>query len=190
MNTKRITLATLTAFALLALMVGAAFADGTITIQSGVLSASDSDIDFGSVPFSFSETFAIPGTLAGPWSVTDSVGDGLGWHTTLMASDFTDGGSNSFAISTANQRFRVTLPGGSIACVQGDCLIDHVRTGVGGYNYLDPATPINLIDCVPNADPCPVGSWEFTPSFDLDIPGGLPSAAYVSTVTFDVIAGP
>lgn len=191
---KRILTAGFLALALAVGLVGAALADGSITILPGTVTATSSDIDFGSYTYSLSQ-YTAQGSPAAPWTVTDGQGTGVGWRVTMGASDFTDGGPDVITVGVVAQTLSVSVPGASISCLLGPCITDNsLLSGAPGISYVGHAPgSVTIMRCdpgVPGHEGCPDSGWRFTPNFNLVVPAGLHPATYHSVWTVTASSGP
>jgi hypothetical protein len=170
------------ALLLAALALVPALADGSVAITAGTLSVTDADVDFGTVPFSFADQNTAE--VSSTWNVADGRGTTDGWRVMATAGNFVNGG-NTITITNANQRLRVTVPGGTIICTAGACMVA-ATSGVPGYDYLG-ATAVRLV-YMPNGGSA--SSWDFGPAFRLTVPGASLAGVYTSIWTVTALAAP
>lgn len=78
--------------ALLLALVPTVFADGSVTIEGGVLSVVGRSFNFGTVDLDFGNTLdktvSFTNPFAPAWRVADPTGTGAGWHVTIVATNF------------------------------------------------------------------------------------------------------
>lgn len=182
MKVKKI-LAGLILLALVA-VPAAVLADGIITITSGVMTVTTSDVNFGSFSFSLTEFDVLGAFPVSKWWVRDETGDQVAWDGILTVGDFIDGGDT---IPVDGSNLAVTVNIADTVCNEGDCT-DPLPVGVTA-SYLTAGVPLAIIESDPVSTHLP-GGWAFRPYFDLTVPAATLTGVFTSVWTFDAIASP
>ena len=113
------------------------------------------------------------------WQTSDQSPVAAGWHVTLDASDFSDGGPNTIPVVG----FTAQMPNTAISTVNGNT---PPVSQVTSPTALSP-TGINLLAAAVGDG---LGTYNFVPHFQLLVPGATLPGAYSTTVTVTIICGP
>ncbi|MFQ5408080.1 MAG: WxL domain-containing protein, partial [Anaerolineales bacterium] len=113
------------------------------------------------------------------WQASDTSAAAAGWHVTLSANDFSDGGSGFIAVSG----FTVDMANTAISTVSGNTpptsqVASSTGLSSGGVTLLSAAIGNGL------------GTYNFVPHFQLLVPGATTAGDYSTTVTATIISGP
>lgn len=177
MNHKRFTLAFALALVLALGLAGIAYADATVTISGGTLSVTGQSISFTASLTGADQT--VYDNDATNWSAVDPTGTGAGWHVNISATDFSDGGTKTIAVSN----FKVKLDAGNITTVAGNTA---PTSQITSYTALS-GTAQSLLSAAVDAG---MGSYTFVPDFSLDLAAETYAGTYTSTVTVAIVASP
>lgn len=154
-----------------------AMADATVTVSGGTLSVTPQSIDFGTVTLDGTDQ-TVTDQDSTNWSGVDPTGTGAGWHVTIAATDFVDGGNT---IGVAN--FKAKLDDANINVVAGNTA---PTSSIIAYTSLSTTAQTLLSAAVGNG----MGSYNFVPDFTLDVAASTYAGSYTSTVTVAIISGP
>ena len=159
-------------------LAGQAFADATVTISGGTLAVTPQSIGFGTVTLDGTDQTVNDGDVTA-WAAVDPTGTGAGWHVTIAATDFTDGGTNSIAVAN----FKARLLDATVSTVTGNTA---PASSITTYTALSTVAQTLLAATAGNG----MGSYEYIPDFTLDVVAETYAAAYTSTVTVAIVSGP
>jgi hypothetical protein len=188
-NMNRRTLAIIVAIALLALTATAVYAEtATVTITGGSLSVTAADITFSGVTLDGSDQTTTSASGANNWSASDARGTGVGWNLTIVATDFSDGGTRSLDISSADQEFKIQLLDTNVAVTAGNT---EPVSQVAALTAI-PESPAAALKFLSAAVDTGMGSYTLNPNFELEIPAEtyVGTGTYTSTVTITAVSGP
>lgn len=158
--------------------VPAGSVQATVTIGAGNLSnTSGASIPFGSVALTGADA-NLPFAPTTPWRAMDARGTGAGWNITVSATDFT---SALGGIAVAN--FKVQLLAAKIVRIAGNT---SPTSGATTYQPLG-ATPLKLLSAAAGQG---MGTYDYTPDFQLTVPAQTLAGTYQSVVTVSVNTGP
>lgn len=184
MNRKLLTAGLVLALTLA--MSGIALADtsdtgsATANISAGAaLSVADSgsDIAFSTTLDGSDKTLTVEDNDG--WAAIDPTGSGDGWHVNISATDFSDGGSNTIAVSN----FKVKLLDADITVTAGNT---KPTSSMTTYTPLS-TTAAALMSAAADAG---MGSYAFNPDFSLDVAAETYAASYTSTVSIEIVSTP
>lgn len=147
----------------------------TITVTGGNLTNQAQPILFPGVSLNGSDQTVAGSTAA--WRASDARGTGAGWNVTVTSTNFTSSGGS---IPVAN--FKVQLL--SVTTVAGNT---PPATSPGSFTSLSTASPLKLLSAAAGTG---MGSYEYTPEFQLTVPGNAGVGAYTANVTVSVNSGP
>lgn len=175
--------------ALLAITTAAVYAEtATVTITGGSLSVTAADITLSGVTLDGTDQTSTSASGSNSWSATDARGTGAGWNLTIVATDFSDGGTRSIDISSADQEFLIQLLDANVLVTAGNTKpVSQVATltaipeaGGSAYKFLSAAVDTGM------------GSYTLNPNFELEVPAEtyVGTGTYTSTVTITSVSGP
>jgi hypothetical protein len=186
---KRRSLAIIIAIALLALTASVVYAEiATVTITGGTLSVAGNDITFAGVTLDGTDQVTTSASGSNNWSATDARGTGAGWNLTIVATDFSDGGTRTLDISSADQEFMIQLLDTNVGVTAGNTQpVSQVATLTA-----IPESPAAALKFLSAAVDTGMGSYTLNPNFALDIPAEtyVGTGTYTSTVTITAVSGP
>ena len=142
-----------------------AFADATVTISGGALSVTAQSIGFGTVTLNGSDQTVFDGD-ATLWQAKDPTGTGSGWHVTIAATDFVDGG-NTIAVSN----FKAKLDDSNISTVAGNAA---PTSSLTAYTSLS-TTAQTFMSAASGAG---MGTYTFVPDFSLGVAAETYAGSY------------
>jgi WxL domain surface cell wall-binding len=186
MSKTRLTLATMAAFAALALPAQAATDTTSIQLTGGSLSFTQQPLADDFPATALTGAPQVVTTNMNDWKVNDARGTGAGWNVTFQASQFSDGGTN-------------TLPAGSLK------VLAPVITPVNPLNLSVPPLPAGATFTLDSGSAVPVvsaaaatglGEWNFDhlnavlKDLQLTIPANAIAGTYTSNLTFTLGATP
>ncbi len=132
------------------------------------------------------------------YSVTDATGTGAGWHVTISATTFTNGGStfpDAGSFSTNGSTSSISSTAAPSATCAGSCTLPDdsaLAYPIAITTAAISPTPVTIYDAKANTGlgsvvigntPNPVGWW-------VNVPGNAVAGSYTSTITMAVISGP
>lgn len=147
----------------------------TVTVLAGGLSNTPANIPFGNVTQNGSNQIVPAAALV--WNALDARGSGAGWNVSLTSTDFTGAGT----IGVAN--FKVQQLASKIITVSGNTA---PSSQVLTFQPLG-ATPLKLLSAALNQG---MGSYDYTPDFQLTVPASAVAGAYTANVTVAINSGP
>ena len=108
---RRKVLIPLMGIALMAFAAGAIYAEtATVTVTGGALTVTASNVTLPNVTLNGLDQFTPRTAASAPWEVVDARGIGVGWHITLVVTDFTGGTpTRTIDISDPVSTFRVRI---------------------------------------------------------------------------------
>jgi len=162
---------------LLAALAAPVLADATITVSGGTLSVTPQAVAFAGVTLNGADQTSTGTSSA--WSASDLTGSGSGWHINVKATDFSDGAGNSIAVGG----FRIQLQAGNISTVAGNTAPSSQIASLTALSTTDQS----LLSAASGAG---MGTYNFTPNFDLAVPAETFAGSYSSTVTVSAVSGP
>lgn len=203
-TTRRIAVTALLALSTATSVTSVAYADGggatSAALIGGTLTVT------GGAPGTFTATLngtnqTVYTTLA-PYTVTDALGTGLGWHVTAQATQFTC----SVPGDTGCKSGMTTLPWNSlsmapptVACASGSICTGSPTVSMSATTAVDTgsgSTPGSAVPVLSAAALAGIGSYTVTPGtigsghLALAIPGNALATTYHSTLTITVNSGP
>jgi hypothetical protein len=182
---KRI-VALLVVTGLLATTAAVVYAEtATVTITAGSLSVDANDVSLSAVVLDGSDKTATSASGSNSWAAEDARGTGVGWHLTIDATDFTDGGK-TINISAADQEFKIQLLDTNIAVVSGNTKPTSSVTSLTAIPEA-PAAALTFASAAANEG---MGSYTLAPNFELEVPAETLAGSYSSTITVSAVSGP
>jgi hypothetical protein len=155
----------------------------TVTVTAGSLSVTPDNVTLSAVVLDGSDKTATSASGSNNWAAEDARGTGVGWHLTIDATDFTDGG-NTIDISAADQEFKIQLLDTNIAVVSGNAKPTSSVTSLTAI----PNTPaLTFASAAVNEG---MGSYTLNPNFELEVPAYILAGNYSSTITVSAVSGP
>ncbi len=149
----------------------------TISVNSGNLSNTAQNVAFPSVTLNGTDQ-TMTGTTSA-WNATDARGTGAGWNVTIAASNFTSSGGGSIDVANFKcqllQANVITLSGGTAPTTAMATLVP-----LSG-------TPAKMLSAALSAG---MGSYNYTPDFQLIVPGSTLAGSYTANVTVSINSGP
>ncbi|MCL5428500.1 MAG: WxL domain-containing protein [Chloroflexi bacterium] len=181
----------LIAFLLVLGTVRAASAEtGTVTITGGTLTTTPANVNLGAVTLNGLNQIATSAAASNNWSAKDARGTGAGWNLTIVATDFTDGGTplRTINISAANQEFKIQLLDANIAITAGNTKPTSAVTVL----TVIPESPAAALKFVSAALNTGMGTYALNPNFELEIPAEtyVGTGTYTATITISAVTGP
>jgi hypothetical protein len=160
------------------LLVGLALVAGVgLAAGAGALSISTAAITFPGVTLNGLDQTVTGSTTA--WQA-DGFGENQGWNVTVSSTDFSNGGSESIAVSN----FEIRLLDSNIVLVSGsDKLPASTQTAFAALS----GTPLKIASA---ANGRGKGIYDLTPDFQLTVPGETSPGNFTATVTVSVATGP
>jgi hypothetical protein len=186
MSKTRLTLATMAAFAALALPAQAAVDTTSIQLTGGTLSFTQQPLADDFTATALTGAPQLVTTNMNDWKVNDARGTGAGWNVTFQASQFSDGSGH-------------TLPTGSLK------VLAPVVTPVNVLNLALPPLPQGASFTLDSGSAVPVvsaaaatgqGEWQFDQlnaalkDLQLTVPADAFAGTYTSNLTFTLGATP
>jgi hypothetical protein len=173
--------------ATLALLAGAAsvFAeDATVTVSGGSLSVTAAAVALSGITLDGSDQTATSAFGSNSWTAEDATGSGSGWNVTIIADDFSDGGTETIDISQADQEFKIQVEDANITVISGNT---KPTTSVASLTAIDNATPLKIVSAAADEG---MGEYNIPPAFELEVPSETAVGSYTSTMTIAVNSGP
>ena len=147
----------------------------TLTIGAGALTNSAQNVPFGYVSLTGSDQTV--NAAAAAWRATDARGTGDGWNVTVSSTDFSGAG----AINVSN--FKLRQLQSAILTVAGNTAPNSL---VLSFQSLS-GTPLKMLQATGGAG---MGTYDYTPDFQLTVPASAPSGSYTANVTVSINSGP
>ena len=110
----------------------------------------------------------------------DAAGESGGWNVTVSSTDFTNGESQTIAVSN----FRIRLLDANIVRVSGD--VNGPVSTQTTFTALS-GTPLKIASAAVGDGN---GVYDLTPDFRLSVPAESYAGSYTATVTVDITSGP
>ena len=148
----------------------------TVTVSGGSLSNVAQAIAFPGVTVTGLDQ-TVAGTTTPAWQAKDARGTGAGWNVTISSSNFT-GSAGSIAVAN----FKVQLT--AVTTVAGNTA---PLPSPASYTALSIATPLKLLSAALSTG---MGTYDYTPQFQLTVPGSALVGTYAANVTVSVNSGP
>jgi hypothetical protein len=149
----------------------------TISVNGGNLSNTAQNVAFPSVTLNGSDQ-----TMAGvtsAWNSMDARGTGAGWNVTVASSNFTSAGGGSIAVAN----FKCQLLQANILTASGGTA---PTTAMATFVPLS-GTPTKVLSAALSAG---MGAYNYTPDFQLTVPGSTLAGSYTANVTVSINSGP
>ena len=147
----------------------------SVTIQGGSLTNTAQNIPFGSVALTgVNQTVSATPAV---WQAKDARGTGDGWNVTLSSSNFTGSGT----IDVIN--FKMRQLQAAIVTVGGNTAPSSLVTSFQSLS----GTPLKVLQATGGAG---MGTYDYTPDFQLTVPASSPAGAYTANVTVSINSGP
>jgi hypothetical protein len=182
---KRI-VALLVVAGLLAAMAATVYAEtATVTINAGSLSVTPANVTLSAVTLDGTDKTSTSPYTSNAWTAEDARGTGAGWHLTIDATDFTDGGK-TINISAADQEFKIQLLDTNIAVVSGNAKPTSSVTSLTAIPEA-PAAALTFASAALNEG---MGSYTLGPNFELEVPAETLAGNYSSTITVTAVTAP
>ena len=187
---KRI-LAIFAVLAVLAVTAVAVYAEtATVTISGGALSVTPANVTLSAVTLDGTDQLSTSAAASNNWSATDARGTGVGWNATIVATDFTDGGTplRTIDISSADQEFKIQLLDANIGVTAGNTKPTSSVTVLTAIPEA-PAAALKFVSAAVNTG---MGSYTLNPNFELEVPAEtfVGTGTYTSTITIAINSGP
>lgn len=120
------------------------------------------------------------------WTAVDPRGTGEGWHLTIDSTDFTNENGKTIDISEGISEFKIQVLDDDIFLVDGNVKPVQVSagmqpiatTGTGTTRFVSAAVDTGM------------GTYNITPSFELEVPAQVYAGEYTATVTVTIVSGP
>jgi hypothetical protein len=149
----------------------------TVSVLAGNLTNTAQNVSFPAVTLDGTDQVK-DGTTTPAWVAKDARGSGAGWNVTISSSNFSGSGGS---IPVAN--FKVRLLQTNIVTVSGNTA---PTTSIGTLAPLS-GTPTRLLSAALNAG---MGQYNYTPDFQLTVPGSTAAGAYTANVSVSINSGP
>ena len=180
-------IATIAILALLAVTALTVYAEtASVTVSGGSLSVTPADVTLSGVTLNGADQTATSASGSNSWSATDARGTGAGWNLTIDSTDFSDGGTNTIDISSANQEFKIQLLDANITVTTGNTKPTSSVTSLTAI----PEAPAAALKFVSAAVDEGMGTYAINPNFELEVPAETVAASYTATITISAISGP
>ena len=148
----------------------------TVTLSGGSLSNVAQSIAFPGVSATgLNQTVA--GSTTPAWRAKDARGTAAGWNVTVISSNFSGSGGSILVDNFKVQLTAVTTVAGNTA----------PAASPASYTALSLATPLKLLSAALNTG---MGTYDYTPQFQLTVPGSAVVGSYTANVTVSVNSGP
>lgn len=184
---KRFVLTGLVTVALLAGLAIAAYAEtATVTITGGSLSVTAANVSLGGVTLDGTDQTSTSAAGSNNWSAVDARGTGAGWNLTIDSTDFSDGGTYSIDISSADQEFKIQLLDGNITVTAGNTQPASQVTSLTAI----PEAPAAALKFASAAVDTGMGTYAINPNFELEVPAETYAGTYTATITVSAVSGP
>lgn len=159
-------------------LIGLALVAGVgLVAGAGAVTISPAPITFPGVTLN-----GLDQTLAGSTTAwrADSENTTLGWNVSVSSTDFSDGGSESIAVSN----FEIRLLDSNIVKVSGqNKLPTSTQTSFAALS----GAPLKIVSAATGDGK---GVYDLTPDFQLTVPGETSAASFTATVTVSIVTGP
>jgi len=170
---------------LLALTTVGVFAEsGSVVITGGTLSVTAADVTLSGVTLDGTDKTATSDSSSNTWTAQDSRGSGAGWNLTVVATDFSDGGTHSIDISTVGSKFQIQLTDANITLDAGNT---KPASAVNTLTDIPEVTPLKIVSAASDTG---MGSYTLHPNFSFEIPASTYAGTYTSTITIAAVTGP
>ena len=191
MTAKVRTLAVAIAILMIAMIaVGVHAESATVALTGGSLSVSPANVTLSGVTLDGSDKVATSAAASNNWTATDATGTGAGWNLTIVATDFSDGGTptRTLDISSADQEFKIQLLDSNISVTAGNTKPTSLVSALTAIPE-SPAAALKFASAALNTG---MGSYAINPNFELEIPAEtyVGTGSYSSTITISIVSGP
>jgi hypothetical protein len=157
----------------------------TVSITAGTLSVTKADVTLSGVLLDGTDKTATSAAGSNNWAAEDATGTGVGWHLTIVATDFTDA-AKTINISATDQEFKIQLLDTNIAVVSGNAKPTSSVTSLTAIPEF-PAAALTFASAALNEG---MGSYTLGPNFELEVPAETLAGNYSSTITVTAVSGP
>jgi plastocyanin len=147
----------------------------SVTVQGGNLTNTAQNVAFGSVALTGADQNV--NAAAAVWQARDARGTGDGWNVTISSTNFTGAGT----INVSNFKFRQLQA--AIITVAGNTAPSSLATSFQALS----GTPLKVLQATGGAG---MGTYDYTPDFQLTVPASAPAGAYTANVTVSINSGP
>ena len=148
----------------------------TVTVSGGSLSNVAQNIAFPGVTVNGLDQ-TVAGVTTPAWQAKDARGTGAGWNVTVTSSNFTGTAGSIVVANFKAQLTAVTTIAGNTAPLPTPA----------SYVALSSATPLKLLSAATFTG---MGTYDYTPQFQLTVPGSALVGTYAANVTVSVNSGP
>ncbi|MBA4181391.1 MAG: hypothetical protein C0506_12440 [Anaerolinea sp.] len=156
-----------------AMPVGAVQA--SVSVTGGNLASTAQNIAFPGVTLNGSDQTVTGTTTA--WAASDARGTGDGWRVTVTSEAFVGSGGTIPVANFKTQLTAVTTVSGNTAPIPSPA----------SFTPLSSITPVKLLSAALTTG---MGSYTYTPAFQLTVPGSAGAGSYTANVTVSINSGP
>jgi hypothetical protein len=179
--------ATIAILAVLSATAVAVYAEtASVTVTGGTLSVTPADVTLSGVTLDGTDQLSTSASGSNSWSATDARGTGAGWNLTIDSTDFSDGGTNTIDISSADQEFKIQLLDANITVTAGNTKPTSQVTALTAM----PEVPAAALKFASAAVDEGMGTYAINPNFELEVPAETYDASYTATITITAVSGP
>lgn len=158
-------------------VAAALVAAAVVVLEAAALTITTATITFPEVTLGGSDQTVDGSTSA--WQA-DAAGESGGWNVTVSSTDFTNGDSQTIAVSN----FQVRLLDANIVWISGD--VNGPVSTQATFTALS-GTPLKIASAAVGDGN---GVYDLTPDFRLTVPAESYVGSYTATVTVDITSGP
>ena len=160
----------------------------TVTVTAGTLTVTPANVTLSAVTLDGTDKTSTSPYTSNAWRAEDASGTGAGWNVTIVATDFTDGGTplRTIDISSADQKFKIQEA--NITVIAGNTA---PTSSVASLTDI-PEAPAAALKIVSAAVGAGMGEYNIPPNFSLMVPAGtyVGTGTYTSTITVTAVSGP
>ena len=150
----------------------------SVSVSGGNLANTAQNVTFPGVTLNGTDQ-TVAGSTAPAWAASDARGSGLGWNVTIISTAFTGAGGT---IPVANFKIRLL----TVTTISGNTA---PTPGPGSYTSLS-SVSLSAIKLLTAAVGTGMGSYTYTPDFQLTVPGSAGAGSYTANVEVSVNSGP
>ncbi len=147
----------------------------SVTVQAGALTNTAQNVAFGNVALTGADQTV--NAAAAVWQAKDARGTGDGWNVTVASTNFT--GAGTIDVSS----FKMRQPQAAIVTVGGNTAPNSLVTSFQSLG----GTPLKVLQATGGSG---MGTYDYTPDFQLTVPASAPAGAYTANVTVSINSGP
>ena len=175
---------TIAILAVLSVTAVAVYAEtASVTVTGGTLSVTPADVTLSGVTLDGTDQTSTSASGSNNWSATDARGTGAGWNLTIDSTDFSDGGTDTIDISSADQEFKIQLLDANITVTAGNTKPTSQVTALTAMS----AAALKFASAAVDEG---MGTYAINPNFELEVPAEIYDASYTATITISAVSGP